>query len=58
MQYYKDITLRSGGELETLKRLANGAKELKELVVKEEESTSLEPHEIEAILSMKLKTVI
>ena len=46
MEYYEDITLKSGGELEKLQRVEDDAYELKEIVTREDESTSLEPHEM------------
>ena len=45
MEYYEDITLRNGGELENLTRIDVDANELKELVAKEDESTSLKLNE-------------
>ena len=46
MNYNEEITLRENGELEKLKREEYDAKELKDLVAKEEEeSTSLDPNE-------------
>ena len=45
MKYYEDITLKSGGELEKLQRVEEDAHELKELVAREDESTSLESNE-------------
>ena len=38
--------MKNDGELEKLKREESDANELKELVVKDEASTSLEPHEM------------
>ena len=46
MEHKEYITLKSGGELEKLQRVEDDAHELKELVVREDESTSLEPHEM------------
>ena len=40
VEHKEDITLKSGGELEKLQRVENDAHELKELVVREDESTS------------------
>ena len=60
MEYYEDITSKSGGELEKLQRVEDDAKELKELVAKkEEESASPEPNEmrkevVETFLEMTL----
>ena len=46
LNYNEEITLRENGELKKLKREEYDAKELKDLVTKEEEeSTSLEPNE-------------
>ena len=46
IEYYEDITLKSSGNLEKLQRIEDDAHELKDLVVKENESTSPKPHEI------------
>ena len=46
MEYYEDFTSKSGGELEKLQRVEDDAHELKELVVREDELTSPEPHEM------------
>ena len=40
MEYYEDITIKRGGELEKLQRGDDDAHELKELVAREDESTS------------------
>ena len=46
VEHKEDITLKSGGELEKLQRVEDDAHELKELVVREDESASLEPYEM------------
>ena len=40
MEYYEDITIKRGAELEKLQRVDDDAHELKELVAREDESTS------------------
>ena len=46
LNYNEDITLRNNGELEKLKRVEDDAQELKDLFVKEDESTSSKSHEM------------
>ena len=40
MEYYEDITLKIGKELEKLQRVEDDTHELKELVARKDESTS------------------
>ena len=60
MEYCEDITLKRGGELEKLQRMEDNVHELKDLVLKENESTSLKPYDmirhevVKTILEMTL----
>ena len=46
VEHKEDITLKSGRELEKLQRVEDDSHELKELVVREDKSTSPKPHEM------------
>ena len=46
VEHKEDITLKSGGELEKLQRVEDDAHELKELVAREDESTSSKLYEM------------
>ena len=56
LNYNEDINLRNIGELEKFKRVEDDTQELKDLVVKEDESTSSESHEM--IREEVVKTIL